>query len=105
MNEGTLRDDRLVQLLEEVVVAGDDVLHLVWILSKPGADVAAVTQSCDRLLIIPLRYPNEKELSVGEGRRKKRKHSEDGTLQISVHQRNRRLICLQQTHLPVNQRE
>lgn len=103
VNEGTLGDDRLVQLLEEIVVAGDDVLHLVWILGKPGANVAAVTQSCDRLLLIPSRNPNEKELSVSEGGRKKRKHGEDSTLQISVHQRNGRLIRLQQTHLPVSQ--
>lgn len=99
MNEGTLGDDRLIQLSEEIIVSSDDVLHLMWILGKPGANVTAVTQSSDCLFLIPPNHSNEKELFVGEGEGKKRKNGENGTLQISVHQGNRRFVRLQQTHL------
>ena len=80
MNEGTLGDDRLIQLLEEAVVSSDDVLHLMRILGKPSANVTAVTQSRDRLFLIPPNHSNEKELSVGEGGGKKRENGENGTL-------------------------
>ena len=99
MNEGTLGDNRLIQLSEEIIVSSDDVLHLMWILGKPSANVTAVTQPRDCLFLIPPNHSNEKELSVGEGEVKKRKNGENGTLQISVHQGNRRFVRLQQTHL------
>lgn len=105
MNEGTLGNNRGIQLFEEAVVSRDDVLHLMRILGKPSANVTAVTQSSDRLSLIPPNHSNEKELSVGESGGKKRKNGENGTLQISVHQSNGRLVRLQQTHLSVIQSE
>ena len=99
MNEGTLGDNRIIQLSEEIIVSRDEVLHLMRILGKPCANITAVTQSSDCLFLIPPNHSNEKELSVGEGEGKKRKNGENGTLQISVHQGNRRFVRLQQTHL------
>lgn len=80
MNEGALGNNRLIQLFEEAIVSSNDVLHLVRILGKPSANVTAVTQSSDRLFLIPPNHSNEKELSVGESGGKKRKNSENGTL-------------------------
>ena len=77
--------------------------HLMRILGKPSANVAAVAQSRDRLFLTPPNHSNEKELSVGERGGKKRKNGENGALQISVHQSNRRFVRLQQTHLSVIQ--
>lgn len=85
MDQWTIIEKRLVELAEIVEIAFNDVLHLVRVLGKVGANVSVVTQTSDGLRITWSEDQYNEELVTRKLEREERKDCQNGASQIVIH--------------------
>ena len=86
VDQRTSSEKRLVELAEIVKIAFNDVLHLVGVFGKVGANVSVVTQTRDGLWV--RRWSEDdynEELVARKLKRKEGKKRQNGGSQILIH--------------------